>query len=87
MQTSLSSGINETRNRVPRFTIGMATRAEREAIYGLRHQVYAEELKQHPTNDRRKLRDALDDHNVYLVAKCGSCIAGFISITPPAAGS
>ena len=87
MQASLSGEVNETRNRVPRFTIGMATRTEREAIYGLRHQVYADELKQHPVNDRRKLRDTLDDHNVYLVARCESCIAGFISITPPAAGS
>src|SRR4051812_37626924 len=87
MRATLWSQKNGTRNTAARFEIGIPTRAEREAIYGLRHQVYAEELGQYARNERGKLSDALDDHNVYLVAKCGGAIAGFISITPPSAPS
>src|SRR5437867_67561 len=63
--------------------LSVATEAEREAIYRLRHEVYARELGQHAASPAGRLRDALDDWNIYLVARIGGQIAGFISLTPP----
>jgi histidinol-phosphate/aromatic aminotransferase/cobyric acid decarboxylase-like protein/GNAT superfamily N-acetyltransferase len=65
------------------FTLTLATDEDRETIYRIRHEVYACELGQHPVNGRGFLDDSLDGWNVYLVAKVGPEIAGFISITPP----
>jgi histidinol-phosphate/aromatic aminotransferase/cobyric acid decarboxylase-like protein/GNAT superfamily N-acetyltransferase len=65
-----------------RFSLSVASRTDREVIYRLRHDVYARELGQHEVRPEAKLRDPLDDHNVYIVAKCGVAIAGFISLTP-----
>ncbi len=70
------------RNRTV-FTLAVATPRDREAIARLRHDVYADELGQHPTNDAQRLRDALDDWNIVLAASCDGEIAGFISVTPP----
>lgn len=70
-----------------RFTMALATEAERERIYQFRHDVYARELGQHLTNDSRRLSDALDAENVYLVARVGDELAGFVSITMPGQGS
>src|SRR2546426_6454441 len=70
-----------------RLVLSVASEQDREAIYRLRHEVYARELGQHATNPSGKLRDALDDWNIYLVAKIAGQIAGFISLTPPAAHS
>src|SRR3954470_21274474 len=67
-----------------RFEVGLATKEEREAIYTLRHEVYAREIGQHPTNAHGRLTDALDEVNRYLVARCDGELAGFVSITPPA---
>ena len=50
--------------------------------------MYARELRQHPPNDEGRLEDALDGHNVYLVARRGGRdgeMLGFVSITPPSA--
>ena len=69
-----------------RLQLAEADDADRAAIYQMRHAVYATELHQHPENPTGELRDALDDFNVYLVARdptAGGKIAGFISITPP----
>jgi histidinol-phosphate/aromatic aminotransferase/cobyric acid decarboxylase-like protein/GNAT superfamily N-acetyltransferase len=66
-----------------RFTLSLATDEDREMIYRLRHDVYACELGQHAVNGNGRLTDALDGLNIYLVAKLGREIAGFISITPP----
>ena len=66
-----------------RFTLAIATETDRETIYRLRHTVYARELGQHAENPQGRLRDTLDDWNIYLVAKVNGEIAGFISITPP----
>jgi histidinol-phosphate/aromatic aminotransferase/cobyric acid decarboxylase-like protein/GNAT superfamily N-acetyltransferase len=66
-----------------RFEIGIATAEEREAIYRLRHEVYAVEIGQHRVNHRGRLTDALDDVNIYLVARCAGEVAGFVSLTPP----
>src|SRR5207253_987164 len=68
------------------FVLSLATEPEREEIYCHRHEVYARELGQHAATPGGSLRDALDDWNLYLVARIGDQIAGFISITPPCAG-
>ncbi len=52
----------------------------------MRHAVYARELGQHPVNAAGTLCDALDGVNLYLIAKRGRRILGFVSITPPTAG-
>ena len=69
---------------LPRIVIEAASPADREEIYRFRHEVYARELGQHSLNATERLRDSLDDWNLYLVAKAGPEIAGFISLTPPA---
>jgi histidinol-phosphate/aromatic aminotransferase/cobyric acid decarboxylase-like protein len=66
-----------------RVTISVATKQDREAIYRIRHQVYAAELGQHAENVDERLTDGLDEVNVYLVARCGDALAGFVAITPP----
>jgi histidinol-phosphate/aromatic aminotransferase/cobyric acid decarboxylase-like protein/GNAT superfamily N-acetyltransferase len=66
-----------------RLVLSLATETDRETIYRLRHDVYAQELAQHIANPAAQLKDALDEWNTYLVAKRGGEIAGFISITPP----
>jgi histidinol-phosphate/aromatic aminotransferase/cobyric acid decarboxylase-like protein len=66
------------------LTLSVADAAEREAIYRVRHDVYARELGQHNTNGSGCLRDGLDERNVYLVAKTQDGLSGFVSITPPA---
>src|SRR5712671_4348466 len=65
------------------LTLGLATPAQREEIYRLRHEVYARELGQHHANPQAILRDELDGRNIYLVATVGSQIAGFVSVTRP----
>ncbi|WP_283138266.1 histidinol-phosphate aminotransferase family protein [Rhizohabitans arisaemae] len=66
--------------------IRMATDGDRAWIHRLRHEVYARELGQHPTNEQGVLADALDEANVYLVAAHGGERSGFVSVTPPWAG-
>jgi histidinol-phosphate/aromatic aminotransferase/cobyric acid decarboxylase-like protein/GNAT superfamily N-acetyltransferase len=69
------------------FVLGLADAADRAEIARLRHEIYARELGQHAINPAGTLRDALDAVNVYLTARCGGEIAGFISLTPPRAPS
>lgn len=64
-----------------------ATTEDRAWIHELRHRVYAEELGQHPVNADGVLVDALDGRNVYLVAADADGPVGFVSLTPPWAGS
>ena len=68
-----------------RCVVETASPAQREAIYRMRHSIYAAELGQHAENAVETLRDALDDRNAYIVATVGGEVAGFISITPPGA--
>lgn len=63
-----------------------ATAEDLAWIHELRHRVFAEELGQHPPNPTGRLRDGLDQHNVYLVAATGGHRMGFISVTPPWVG-
>jgi len=60
-----------------------ASGADRDAIYAMRHDVYAVELGQHAINGSRRLSDGLDAHNRYLVAEADGRMIGFISLTPP----
>ena len=64
-------------------TIRVAQPADRDAIYRMRHAVYAAELGQHPCNEQQSLSDSLDEFNQYLVAVDGARLLGFVSITPP----
>jgi histidinol-phosphate/aromatic aminotransferase/cobyric acid decarboxylase-like protein/GNAT superfamily N-acetyltransferase len=70
-----------------RHRLAVARPADREAIYELRHKVYALELRQHGPNDSGRLTDSLDAFNDYLCAWDGERLLGFISITPPGGAS
>lgn len=64
-------------------TLAMAAPEDMDAIFRMRHRVYAAELGQHEENAEGRLRDSLDAFNAYIVAKVGGDLAGFISVTPP----
>ena len=70
-----------------RITLAMATDQDLDAIYRMRHEVYASELGQHAENENGRLADSLDSFNSYIVARTGNEVAGFISITPPGGAS
>ena len=70
-----------------KLAIAEASPGVREQIYRARHDVYAMEIGQHPANDEGRLSDRLDATNRYLVVQRGEVLAGFVSITPPGAGS
>ena len=67
------------------ITLRLADDQDRDAIYRLRHDIYAEELHQHAANKTHTLMDALDLSNLYIVAYADQELAGFISLTPPEA--
>ena len=74
-------------NQIPPQTrISIACDSDRDSIYAMRHEVYAEELHQHSTTLDHMLRDSLDALNEYIVAKVDGQLAGFVSITPPGLG-
>ena len=66
-----------------RVTLSLADAQDRQSIYALRHQVYAHELGQYRENSEGVLTDILDEVNIYLVAKRGQVVVGFVAITPP----
>lgn len=70
----------------PGLEVRTATQQDLDWIYGLRHRVYAEELRQHEPTPAAQLRDGLDGDNVYLVVAAGEAPVGFVSLTPPWAG-
>ena len=72
--------------RALRLTVAVAGRTARQQIYRLRHAVYARELRQYPENDAGRLSDAIDAHNIYIVARHRGAVIGFVSITPPQSG-
>ena len=61
------------------LSISLATESDRNAIYRLRHAVYAAELGQHQQNPEGTLRDSLDDYNQYIVATFGDQVIGFVT--------
>jgi histidinol-phosphate/aromatic aminotransferase/cobyric acid decarboxylase-like protein/GNAT superfamily N-acetyltransferase len=68
------------------YEIRLATEADRQVIYKLRHEVYAQEIGQHPVNEQTRLSDRLDGLNLYIAAIRKDELAGFISLTPPKSG-
>ncbi|MEI8344619.1 MAG: aminotransferase class I/II-fold pyridoxal phosphate-dependent enzyme [Candidatus Omnitrophota bacterium] len=70
-----------------KFTFTVASEKDRNTIYALRHEIYAEELHQHSPNADRTLSDLIDKSNFYIVAKKHGRIAGFVSLTPPGSQS
>jgi N-acyl-L-homoserine lactone synthetase len=66
-----------------RSIIRMADAGDREAIYRLRHAVFAAELGQYSVNSTGRLTDALDAFNEFVVVAEDDQITGFVSITPP----
>ncbi len=71
----------------PKFTTRIATAADREQIYRIRHAVYADELGQHASNAEGVLQDALDAVNSYIVVLRDDAVAAFIAITSPQSGA
>ncbi len=71
-----------TTNLLP-ITLSIANESDREKIYQIRHEIYANELNQHSGNHQQQLCDFLDKENFYIVAKDHEQIVGFISITTP----
>lgn len=69
-----------------RYHLAVATEEDREAIYQIRHRIYASELGQHSENASGRLCDRLDEFNIYLVVKVEDEVVGFVSLTPPAKG-
>ncbi len=65
----------------PGFTTRLATPSDREQIYRIRHDVYAEEIGQHASNASGTLRDPLDLVNEYLVVLDRDVVAAFVAIT------
>ncbi len=83
----MQSQLTSTEIDAPRsLCVRLATPADRQRIYELRHDVYAQELGQHTCNGQGELRDALDAYNEYLVVAQGEELCGFVSITPPGHG-
>jgi len=80
---ALAMGMADAEQTTPQITLAVAGDEDRELIYRARHDVYGLELRQHAANGDGRLSDALDEWNVYLVAKVDGALAGFISITPP----
>lgn len=68
-----------------RVILSIASQNDRKDIFKIRHDIYANELKQHPENSNETLTDELDFTNHYIVAKQYDHILGFISITSPSA--
>jgi len=89
VQLSSAPG-DETSEDLPssrRLVVRMADDRDREAIYQIRHDVFAAELGQYATNSVGRLTDALDAFNHYIVIADGDRIVGFVSITPPGSPS
>jgi len=82
--TPPDSGLHHT---APIFSVTIATDSDREAIYRLRHAVYARELHQHLENHEGRLVDALDRFNDYICVWQRDELSGFVSITPPGPNS
>ena len=71
MKTEIRSSPRQSTRSIDNlpFVLSLATEADRDEIYRLRHEIYARELGQHPATPAGSLCDALDDWNIYLVAK------------------
>jgi len=80
------SSASAPRGAVNRLSLTLAAAGDREEIYRIRHLVFASELGQHAENPSRRLHDALDGFNAYIIARVAGEMVGFVSITPPGGG-
>ena len=67
----------------PKLILSIASVQDKQAIYKIRHNIYARELHQHVINTNQQLSDELDVENNYIVARHENEIIGFVSITSP----
>lgn len=81
MQVLESRGA-DTKQNTP-LTISVATPSEREALYRLRHDVYATELEQYESRQNGILPDVAELLSTYIVASLNNELVGFIGITTP----
>ena len=65
------------------LSISVATTADRSEIYRMRHDVYAEELRQYESSPDGVMPDSTDINSVYITALVDKTLAGFVGITPP----
>jgi histidinol-phosphate/aromatic aminotransferase/cobyric acid decarboxylase-like protein/predicted GNAT family N-acyltransferase len=79
---SRSKGVSTTTHTLG-LRIRPGTTADLDAIYTLRHDVYAVELGQHLANREGRLDDAADVSTEFLVAERGGALIGFIGVTSP----
>ena len=77
-----SAGGAPTRRHGQRFEIALASAAQRESIYRMRHAIYASELGQHDVSSTGRLADALDTFNHYLVLTRDERVIGFVIADP-----
>ena len=67
-----------------KLVLSPASEEDKQAIYSIRHAIYAIELKQHKELANAMITDSLDEENRYIVSKYNNEVVGFISITTPA---
>jgi GNAT superfamily N-acetyltransferase len=65
------------------LSISIANAEHREAIYRMRHDVYADELGQYESRPNGILPDKTDINCVYITASLGGALVGFVGVTPP----
>jgi histidinol-phosphate/aromatic aminotransferase/cobyric acid decarboxylase-like protein len=75
----------EASNRV--ILIRLSSDDDRARVATMRHEVYASELGQYPTNDEGTIVDAGPQEWVEILAEMDGELAGFVRVTPPTAHS
>ena len=68
---------------ISNLSIAVAKPEDRQAIYRMRHDVYATELGQYEMNSDGSLPDTTDINSVYIIAVAGRELIGFVGITSP----
>lgn len=63
--------------------VSVANTENRQAVYRMRHDVFAAELGQYESHPDGILVDSADVNSVYITASAGGELAGFIGVTPP----
>jgi histidinol-phosphate/aromatic aminotransferase/cobyric acid decarboxylase-like protein len=63
--------------------IALAAEANRSDINHIRHEIYAIELQQFPTQSSRTLKDRSNVKSQYITAFENDTLVGFVGITPP----
>lgn len=66
-----------------KLCLSRATASDQTAIFRIRHEVYAGELRQFPPNAAGVIQDPPEVQSIYLKATRRDRLVGFIGITPP----